>query len=336
MASRRLVASSLFASLAFGISHSHRQIDGEYGDSPLIDDRNHYVGRAHFGSIVVGNYLYWDGGEIYYLGEDSEPAGLAGSSTYSVDVSTSWTNETISINQINSSIQDRSLNDVKLWPSLDGSFFYSYNGQRNWLFSPPINPPPNKLYKFSPDGTGSGKWSEDTSTALASSNFTNLARVVGSASTCASDTCYAMGGYMSSRTSNLLSSSVPASGLVSYNLETRIWYNESIIGNIFSGPWESGQLFFTDIAGSEGILVAMGGGTTNVAGENYQALSFETVYLYDIATKTWHQQVTGGDIPSITRTEYCTVGLTDGSSVNKTYEVIHFTCFTMCSANSIV
>lgn len=70
----------------------------------------------------------------------------------------------------------------------------------------------------------------------------------------------------------------------------------------------------------------------NLADGNFIDLSFSYAYLYDIATKSWYQQITGGDVPQEPRHEYCTVGLHGDNPVNKSYEVIHgrsmvpFTC----------
>lgn len=317
----RATALSLLVNVILAQSYSKRQVTDDERDSPLFIKRSNYLGRKWGSSVVVGDYLYIDGGEILYK-NGNDTTFIDARSTYSIDVSSSWTNATVVIKQIDKAIDGRSLNFPKLWPTLDNSSFYSYNGDKGWFYNP-ANPPSNKLYKFTPDGSGGGQWSEDDQSYTASSNFTNLARVGGSASACGPDTCYAVGGWRNSRTDNALEHDIPAAGIVKYNLTSRQWYNDSLVGSVFKGPWRDGQLFFTDVAGSEGVLIAIGGAVTNLAGGNYVTLSFGYAYMYDIATQSWYQQETGGDVPSLPRPEYCTVGLQGDNPVNKTYEVRH-------------
>jgi len=307
---------------ALAQSHIERQINEGVNDSTLFTDRATYIAHKWFSSIVVGNYLYIDGGEIFYQ-NGNDTVQTEAKNTYSIDLSSSWTNATVSIKQIDNAIDGRALNSPKLWPGLDKSTFFSYNGEKAW-FTTPANPPANKLYKFTSDGVGAGQWSEDDESYTASSNFTNLARVAGSASACGPDTCYVVGGWRNSRTDNTISDEgKPAAGVVSYNLSSSLWYNDSLISTTWQGPWFWGNLFFTDVAGSKGILVAMGGSTSGLAGENPHPLSFEYVYLYDIATKTWYTQSTGGDVPDLPRAGYCAVGLPGTNGGSNTYEVRH-------------
>lgn len=322
---------SLLINVILAHSYTKRQITDGERDSPLFVKRSNYLGRKWSSSIVVGNYLYIDGGEILYK-DGNDTIFTDAKSTYSIDVSSSWTNATVLIRQIDKAIDGRALNNPKLWPSLNNSSFYLYNGDKGWFFNP-ANPPSNKLYKFTPGGSGGGQWSEDDQSYTASSNFTNLSRVGGSASACGPDTCYAVGGWRNSRTDNALSDHpIPAAGIVTYNLTSRQWYNESLVGSVFQGPWRDGQLFFTEVAGTEGVLIAIGGSVTNLAGENSIPLSFSYAYMYDIATKIWYQQETEGDVPPLPRAEYCTVGVQGDNPVNKTFEVGHqpstvsFTC----------
>lgn len=308
------IALSLLVNIIFA------QLTDDDRDSPLFVNRSDYLGHKWFSSTVAGNYLYIDGGEILYR-DGNDTVFIDARSSYSIDVSSSWTNAKAVIKPIDKAIDGRALNHPKLWPALDKSSFYSYNGEKGWFYTP-ANPPSNKLYKFTSDGSGGGQWSEDDQSYTASSNFTNLARVGGSASACGPDTCYAVGGWRNSRTDNALKDDdMPASGIVSYNLTSRQWYNDTLIGSVFKGPWREGQIFFTKIAGREGVLILIGGSVSNLAGGNLITLSFSYVYVYDIATKSWHQQTTGGDVPPLPALEYCAVGLQGDNPVNKTYEV---------------
>jgi len=75
--------------------------------------------------------------------------------------------------------------------------------------------------------------------------------------------------------------------------------------------------------GAEGVLVVMGGSTSNAVswtdrGSNY--VSFQKVNIYDLASRSWHTQTTSGTIPN-PRERFCSVG-TRGD--NGTYEVFIF------------
>ena len=319
----RATVLSQFIVVSLALSYPKRQVAEDQKDSPLVVEPSNYLGRKWFSSIVVGDYLYIDGGEILYKDANDTVHFTDAKSTYSLDVSSSWTNATAVIKQIDKAIDGRALNYPKLWPSHDNSSFYSYNGDKGWFYTP-ADPPANKLYKFTSDGSGGGQWSEDDQSYTASSNFTELARVGGSASACGPDTCYAVGGWRNSRTDDAISDNgIPASGIVSYNLTSRQWYNDSLVGSVFLGPWANGFLFPTDFAGSKGALIALGGTVSNLAGGNSVPLSFDYVYIYDLANKTWYQQEVGGDVPALPRGGYCTVGVQGDNAVNKTYEVRH-------------
>lgn len=206
-------------------SYSKRNVINDEKDSLLFVNRSNYRARRWSSSIAIGKYLYIDGGEITYV-DGNQTTLTSAKSTYSIDVSSSWTNATVAIKQIDKAIDNRASNYANLWPALDNSSFYSYNG---W-FVKPAYPPPNKLYKFTSDDSGRGQWSEDDQSYTASSNFTNLARVGGAASACGPDTCYAVGGYRNSHTDNAIKEEIPAAGIVSYNLTSRQWYNDSLVG----------------------------------------------------------------------------------------------------------
>lgn len=315
---------SFFVNAILSRSDSEQNVPDDKKDSPLILNRSNYRARRFSGSIVVGNYLYIDSGEIMYY-DGNQTTFVIAKSTYSIDLSSSWTNATVIIKQIDKGIDDATFNYPAIWPALDNSSFYSYNGEKSDL-EHPIVIGSNKLYKFTSDGSGGGQWSEDDQTHTANSNFTNLVRVTLFANACASDTCYAIGGRRTPKTDEAIKDFIPASGIVSFNMTSRHWCNDSLVGSMFTGPWLGGQLFFTNIAGSEGVLIAIGGSVTDAAGGNPISLSFGDIYIYDIATKSWYQQATGDDIPSWETTWYCNVGIQNRNSANpanSTYEVRH-------------
>lgn len=100
-------------------------------------------------------------------------------------------------------------------------------------------------------------------------------------------------------------------------MTSQVWNNDTLPTNTFTAPWSGGQLLFTDIAGDQRMLIAMGG---SIAGQTIGSLSFDYVYLYDITSKSWYKQETSGSIPA-TRFGECTVGIRGDDTVNSTYEV---------------
>ena len=106
---------------------------------------------------------------------------------------------------------------------------------------------------------------------------------------------------------------------MSYDLTTSQWYNSSLIGDVFRQPCFEGHLFFTEIAGASGILIALGV-STDVVGADSSPLDLQNLYIYDIESQTWHAQNVGGNVPSL-RDGYCTVGIRGRNNVSETYEV---------------
>lgn len=329
-----MILRAVSLSLLVNVILSRPDVTDSERDSPLCVNRSNYRKRQWSSSIVVGDYLYIDGGVITYDDANGQSIMSEANSTYSIDVSSSWTNATVAIKQIDKTINDRRINSPNLWPASDTSSFYSYNGYVTHIGNDYLDAPPNRLYKFTSDGTGSGQWSEDDRNYTANSNFANLVRTMDAASACGPDTCYAVGGQRSWNTDIGINDSeiVPAAGIISYNLISRQWFNDSLIGSTFKGPWVEGQLFFTDVAGSEGVLIAIGGVIISSADENSITLSFGYAYIYDIATKIWYQQTTGGDVPPLPVTsKYCTVGVKGDNPVNETYEVKHDLLIVLCA-----
>lgn len=315
MSLRRAAFLSLVLSTAALQPIEPRDTISSYSDDPLFHTQANFVARRWHKLILVGDYMYIDGGEIYYKQQNGTIVHLPTADTYSIDMSSSWTNDTVSMTEIQKAVDGAHLSGPNLFQSLDNHSFYSYNGNKYaWYDSNPV--PANKLYKFTADGTGSGKWSEDNSFYTADSNFTQLARVAGAASACGPDTCYAMGGYRDG-TTGTGQAAVPASGLVSYNMTSQVWNNDTLPSTAFAGPWSGGKLLFTDVAGSKGMLIAIGG---SISGQTAFDLPYDYVYLYDIESKNWYKQRTTGDVPAI-RYNVCGVGIRAEKGANSTFEV---------------
>lgn len=145
--------------------------------------------------------------------------------TSSIDLSTSWTNQTVRFNRIPKTAPV--LNYVALWADSTNSSFYAWGGEVYKV----LPMPQNSVWKFTPSSGGSGSWSEQSMPS--NSIFPSLTRPAGSVSAYGSGIGYILGGYETAWTTPQtagLTALVPTPGMVSYNSDTGTWKNESAIG----------------------------------------------------------------------------------------------------------
>jgi hypothetical protein len=236
--------------------------------------------------------------------------------TYSIDLSASWTNETVLLNRIDKTGAPL-FNAANLWMDPSRDFFYSYNGAVSVL-SDGIDLPANELWQFKPSGN-SGTWS--LSDIEATSNFTDLVRVQWAASAFGGGIAYALGGYQDWRTTfnapfydtwKLLTiDTIPVPGMVAYDMNTGSWSNVTTATFTKSGSFVDGQLQYLPGYGAAGLLIPLGGATSTAltADDGRTAVDdFTTLSMYDIASGTWHTQKTTGDHPQA-RVSFCSVGV---------------------------
>jgi hypothetical protein len=252
--------------------------------------------------------LYIHGGDFSYIGEDGKTSSYRYNSTYSLDLSTSW-----SPNDARFTVIDKGdcplLNRPNLWPAPDGKSFYSFNGAISGVgnpdpaLAPPVSP---QLWKFTPDGISNGTWS------LAGSN-TSLTQSVAAVSAFGNGSAYILGGITTPRTTWRYGNSIEsANGIVSYNMESQTWNHQSMAGFAPTGKWLEGELHWVDNLGGIGLVAALGGVT---AGEMFILLDHVT--FFNPITGEWRNQSTTGAIPR-PRRRYCSVGVPGD---NGTYEV---------------
>ena len=279
-------------------------------------------------AIVVGNYLYIDGGEVY-IDESGTVAAYAGSrppfacthdtcriadqspenSTYSIDLTISWTNDTSSTPWYQT---DKGyaplLNNEVLWKDSSNTSFYAYDG--SLVPNSGQSTPSNQLWQFIPDGSNSGYWNQ--STPLSNSIFPSLQRTHGQASCYGNGVGYALGGIDDD-------SNVPSPGLISYNTTSAWWSNLTTDGFTDSGTSMFGQLQYIPGFGTAGLLIALGGQTSSQTTwtPSQNLLSFQSVNIFDPVSGIWASQMVSGSQPPA-RTDFCSVGV---QGDNGTYEV---------------
>ncbi|KAL5328920.1 hypothetical protein ACEPPN_002429 [Leptodophora sp. 'Broadleaf-Isolate-01'] len=285
---------------------------------------NIFLRRGYHSSVVVGNFVYIDGGAFSYVQGGSLQI-LYSTTTLSIDMSKSWTNSSVVINTFSKPSGVPYLDDGTLW----------YNAKENRLqegfvgAAPRFNNPeesayPLGMWSFKLDGQGGGTWSEDTAAtdAIVSAGLT---RPYQGLSAYGGDSAINLGGYGNARTvpENVnVTDQIPIPGIVQYNMTTGTFTNSSAAGYNVNGTAERGVLHYVPFFGPKGVYIILSGDISRrnlySAAENIQ--SFGTLTLYDPATGTFFNQTTTGNIPN-GRIEFCVTG---ANSTNGTYEIFMY------------
>ncbi|KAL6721484.1 hypothetical protein ACLMJK_000588 [Lecanora helva] len=273
--------------------------------------------RAYHSSAAVGGYLWIDGGEIATWNGTGNVSNSPSFSTYSINLSRSWTNATIGLNSI---IRPQpALASQTLWVDPSETFLYAYGGgishfypQSSTLAYPFNNTPPiNQILKLVPSGD-SGTWSQLDSPST--SNFSTLVRSRAAITASGGELGFALGGVMSaSTTSSIPSSWVPVPGLVMYNMTSQEWYNISDIDYAYVGGAADGAAHFVPSFGYNGLLFIFGGTVAN----GTTLPSTDSLWIFDPSTQRWSSQEVSGTKPS-QAVSPCVVG---AQGDNNTYEI---------------
>ncbi|CAL3969373.1 unnamed protein product [Diplocarpon coronariae] len=294
------VATKDTALAASGEISAGRAVEGR--QQPGVVAAKIFLRRGYHGSVVVGNYVYIDGGAFSYT-SGGAPQIQYSTTTLSIDIGV---------------------------PNLDcGSLWY--NPKRNSLvagfsgasarFNTPPTPWPLGLWSFRLDDQGGGTWTQAIApTAALTSN--SLTRPYQGLSAFGGDGAFTLGGYENDRSSPAsrnVSSQIPVPGIVQYNMTSGTFTNSSASGYNFNGTAERGVLHYVPSFGLRGIYVILGGNISGLddysAEENIQ--SFKSLTIFDPSTGAFYNQTTTGNIPN-GRIEFCATG---ANSTNSTYEI---------------
>jgi len=221
-------------------------------------------------------------------------------------MSISWTNASVPYSTAES--HGAILNNERLWPANDNKTCYAFGGSTTYIFNSWLSPTVS-MYQFMLNGSGNGSWSVFNS---ASSIWSSLTRPDQAAGAKLDDTGYIIGGVENSHSSQATmdfgDTVIPVPGIASYNMTSGQWSNDTAPVNVSNVFLESVTNF-----GPAGLLI--GGGH---AGYSTTApTTITNLTIYEPIGKTWHNQTTTGNAPSI-RDWPCTVGLPGD---NGTYEM---------------
>ncbi|KAI0850503.1 hypothetical protein F5Y00DRAFT_232389 [Daldinia vernicosa] len=280
--------------------------------------------RHRYPSVVpLGNYIYIDGGQMFQQNNgngsnstQSDPyTSYPVSSTLSLNLNESWTNETVEFRAIPKAAP--LLGQQVYWTdrSYNPGAFYVWGGKTMDNGSPPED----QLWYFSADGSGGGSWSQLPQGDYR--QFSQLLRPAGASFTQSADTGYSFGGLASRESDRSVQKADPGyavEGVVSYDFQTNQWANHSSESFGEYGTSIYGCAEYVPF-GPNGLLVFLGGteAPVDVKSEYLNGVSWTTLRLYDPVTGKWYKQKTTGEPPP--RVERaCSVGV---RGPNNTYEI---------------
>lgn len=282
-----------------------------------IPTSDRFLNRIYHSLQNLGNFLYIDGGEITFHDAAGIYRSLPDNNTYSIDLTKSWTNDSVDFNLIVKSAPV--MNNAALWADRPNQKLYAFGGDQSnalsFAQSPPI--PPNQVWRFNPNGN-LGSWEKTSPNGM-----DTLVRPAACSYATGGFAGWALGGYESSRTSSSLAEvddMIPVPDLVFYNWTTNTWSNRSASGYSQFGTAVFGGATWLPGFGKPGLFAALGGDEPDDTAWTNDAQSlrdFSTVSLYDPFGDKWYQQSTSGTIPTA-RDRFCTIGLLGD---NGTFEI---------------
>lgn len=196
----------------------HRQVE--------VPTTNSFRRRALHSIVVLGNYLYSDGGEInqYVNGDVDSDASRPVNITESISLSTSWTNSTVHITSIKRTAPNSK--NFALWADETTKKIYAWGGEGP--YSDTIGANNVHLWAFTPDNAGSGSWAVSVPDNPAI--FTTLLRGSNGAQTSCNGMGFYLGGEATPASDASVKQSVALPGLLTYNMSTSTWANHTVPG----------------------------------------------------------------------------------------------------------
>ncbi|OTB19672.1 hypothetical protein K445DRAFT_313450 [Daldinia sp. EC12] len=304
------------SSLVDGNGLTRRAVDNPGPDSFI---------RHRYPSVVpFGGYVYIDGGQLFQKSSGNgtnstqwnQYSPYAASSTLSLNLNESWTNETVKLRTIPKTAP--LLGQQVYWTdhSYPRGSFYVWGGMT--MDDGP--PPEDQFWYFSADGSGGGSWSQLPQSDYRS--FSQLLRPAGASFAQSSNVGYSFGGQATRHSDVSIQDDglgKAVTGVVSYNFQTNKWASQSSDSFGQYGTSLYGCAEYVPF-GPNGLLVFLGGAEApvDIKDDNYiGGIPWATLTLFDPVTGKWYKQrATGMSPPLIERA--CSVGV---RGPNNTYEI---------------
>jgi hypothetical protein len=263
-----------------------------------------FIRRGSSRASVIGNYVYFDGGEIAQDGYDEYRMNNQVNSTLSIDLTKSWTPRDVQLREISKPEDMIRMTKQSLFTDESSETFYTWGGHTSWhaKIGTPV------MMQFKPDGKGSGSWTTDR----ISDTLSNAERVESGAYVSSGNAGFVFGGSSTELTSQEPKGDV--SGYVMFNFTTKEWVSDDRAPYSSSGTIFGATATFAPDFGPNGMIALLGGMTDHFS---FKYASFQTVYLLDPVTREWFSQSTSGPAPS-GRHYHCATGV---ASTNGTFEM---------------
>ncbi|KAK4039558.1 hypothetical protein C8A01DRAFT_36432 [Parachaetomium inaequale] len=294
-------ASSLLALLG-GFQYA---LGEELSDAPPAKD---FLRRAGASPTLIGNYVYFDGGEISQLLDgktlkESKRSSNAVNSTISIDMSKSWTASEVTLRTIERPWPSKS--NQALWTDQETGTFWVWGGK--WIGGK--NMVPNEIWKFTTDGNGGGRWAKEI--PANPGLFNDLEQYEHGAWANTATTGFSIGGMASGWTKKYRGGNQVIPGMVAFNMKTKVFQN----GTTAFSPFDTlaaASAQFVPTFGANGLVMVFGGLALPVASEP----KWETGIPYDLRnltffdpeTKDAYWQIASGTIPPSPRSQFCVAG----------------------------
>ena len=278
---------------------------------PEVPEVGKFVRRAWHSSVLLGDHIYIDGGEITQITNGTQVTRTT-NVTLTLDISASWTNESINFGSIPRRGPPR-LNEEILIPTSNQSSFFVFGGGESVLKGSP-SPPTPQLWKFT---ESSDQWTNVDPDY--NSGFSNLTRPLAALTATIEDMTYVLGGLENDASNRVLSpgTGLPIPGIVSFNTSSGVWANTTSPKNLAWHNGYNGILVSVPAFGSVGLLAAAQATSTTNGSPPY-----DNITIYEPKNKTWHYQTATGELP-FARAHACTVGV---QGDNGSYEMLVHQC----------
>ncbi|KAL8828181.1 MAG: hypothetical protein Q9170_006711 [Blastenia crenularia] len=286
-------------------------------------------------AIVVGDYVYIDGGEIA-LGQQPHPTnGSMPNPTYdlvglnislSLPLAQSWNPDTV---RFNVTIKPGMplWNFQSLWHDETDDSLWAFGGEISILES--INPDLG-IWNLKLNGGGGGTWTQKADFRGSPWNQ-GITRPLGAAGRSSNNTGLLLGGYSSARSSPLtgdLVDFVPTPGLLTYDFGNGTWANVANIPHVSTSKaieWSAMELV---PFGPNGLMIVIGGETSNLTGyaPGEQGRTMAQITVFEPVTLRFYEQTATGDKVPTPRNRFCTAGV--GYSTTGSYEIYMYGGYT--------
>ena len=231
----------------------------------------------------------------------------------SINLSQNWTNTSVTITPNVKPTGVPSLDFPSLWYNeQEGVLYTGFAGAISYFSNSP-QLPPQSLWSFEPDGTGSGSWKEVISPDT--SALSRITQPTEGLTAYGPDSAWYLGGIPAQEGPDWSPDQQWLPGMVEFDMASKSFTNSSAAEYNTNGTIMSGAMHYVPSFGQKGMVLIMGGITLPF--NKIGLVSFETVSVYDPARKEWFNQTTTGSAPS-PRMQFCVAGI---NSTNNTYEM---------------